>query len=123
MSESNKTAVTKYIATQDQDYRTMTFDEEFRRFLNRHHVDYDERYVWGQLFRPFRTLLWWPFIPRALPLANLSQSFGLTAVASARPSTTCDSTSYRKLTPKTHTENSHRKLIPKTHTENSYRKH
>jgi len=47
VSESNKAAVTEHIAAQDEHDRTMTFDEEFRRFLDRHHVDYDERYVWG----------------------------------------------------------------------------
>ena len=47
VSESNKAAVTEYIAAQEQHHRTMTFDEEFRRFLDRHHVDYDERYVGG----------------------------------------------------------------------------
>ncbi len=39
--------VTKYIRNQREHHRTTTFQEEYLRFLKRHGVKYDERYVWG----------------------------------------------------------------------------
>jgi putative transposase len=35
-----------YIRNQAEHHRMMTFQEEYRRFLERHQMDYDERYVW-----------------------------------------------------------------------------
>lgn len=46
VSESNVEAVRRYIANQEQHHRRRTFEEEFRKFLKRYKVDYDERYVW-----------------------------------------------------------------------------
>ncbi len=46
VSESNVEAVKKYIERQEQHHRRRTFEEEFREFLQRYNVDYDERYVW-----------------------------------------------------------------------------
>ena len=46
VSQSNVAAVKRYIAGQEGHHRTMTFEEEFRRLLEKHEVDYDERYVW-----------------------------------------------------------------------------
>jgi len=39
-------AVTNYIAGQSEHHRKITFKEEFRRFLDRYGLEYDERYVW-----------------------------------------------------------------------------
>ena len=36
-----------YIESQEHHHRTRTFEEEFVAFLNRHGIEYDERYVWG----------------------------------------------------------------------------
>ena len=36
-----------YIQQQDEHHRTMSFEEEFKRFLERHGVEYDPRYVFG----------------------------------------------------------------------------
>jgi REP element-mobilizing transposase RayT len=36
-----------YINGQEEHHRTLTFEEEFVAFLNRHGVDYDARYVLG----------------------------------------------------------------------------
>ena len=36
----------RYIAGQDEHHRTTTFQEEYRAFLDRHGVSYDDRYVW-----------------------------------------------------------------------------
>ena len=38
--------VAGYIARQKEHHRRMTFQEEFRAFLKRYRVDYDEHYVW-----------------------------------------------------------------------------
>ena len=46
VSESNKDAVVEYILNQDEHHRTVTFQDEFRRFCDKHRIDYDERYVW-----------------------------------------------------------------------------
>jgi REP element-mobilizing transposase RayT len=36
-----------YIETQAEHHRTRSFEDEFVSFLQRHGLDYDERYVWG----------------------------------------------------------------------------
>lgn len=46
VSESNLPAVREYIANQREHHRTKSFQEEFRAFLDRHQIAYDERYVW-----------------------------------------------------------------------------
>jgi REP element-mobilizing transposase RayT len=46
VSQSNVPEVVKYIATQQEHHRLTTFQEEYRKFLERHEVKYDERYVW-----------------------------------------------------------------------------
>jgi hypothetical protein len=38
--------VKEYLANQAEHHRTRTFQEEFREFLRRHHLEWDERYVW-----------------------------------------------------------------------------
>ena len=38
--------VVAYIENQAEHHRTMTFQDEFRRFLQRSGVTYDERFVW-----------------------------------------------------------------------------
>jgi REP element-mobilizing transposase RayT len=46
VSESNVEAVRKYIATQQEHHRKNSFQEEYRIFLKRHGVAFDERYGW-----------------------------------------------------------------------------
>ncbi|MFO1484716.1 MAG: IS200/IS605 family transposase [Verrucomicrobiaceae bacterium] len=46
VSQSNVEEVREYIRAQQEHHRTITFQEEFRRFLKRYEVEYDERYVW-----------------------------------------------------------------------------
>ncbi len=46
VSESNTAVVREYIAGQQEHHRKKTFQEEYRAFLERHRVAYDERYVW-----------------------------------------------------------------------------
>jgi putative transposase len=38
--------VRRYIDSQEEHHRTITFPDEFRRLLERYHVRYDETYVW-----------------------------------------------------------------------------
>jgi REP element-mobilizing transposase RayT len=47
VSQSNVGSVRSYIANQAQHHRQMSFGEEYLLFLQRHGVEYDERYVWG----------------------------------------------------------------------------
>lgn len=46
VSESQLETVVNYIQNQEEHHRKVTFQDEYRRFLERHHVDYDEKYVW-----------------------------------------------------------------------------
>ena len=46
VSESNVGIVRTYIANQREHHRTKTFQEEYRAFLERHNVTFDESYVW-----------------------------------------------------------------------------
>jgi len=38
--------VRRYIANQEQHHRKVTFQDEFRRLLNRYDVSFDEAYIW-----------------------------------------------------------------------------
>jgi putative transposase len=40
-------ATREYIRTQEEHHRGKTFEEEFRAFLMKHGIEYDERYIWG----------------------------------------------------------------------------
>jgi hypothetical protein len=46
VSESNTAAVVAYIEKQKEHHLMMTFEDEFRLILQRHRVQFDERYVW-----------------------------------------------------------------------------
>ncbi len=46
VSESNLEQVRQYVAAQEEHHRTVTFQGEYRQFLRRHGIAYDERYVW-----------------------------------------------------------------------------
>jgi REP-associated tyrosine transposase len=46
VSKSAIPDVTLYIARQREHHRKMTFQEEYRALLDRHGIEYDERYVW-----------------------------------------------------------------------------
>jgi putative transposase len=40
-------ATIAYIVNQEKHHRRKTFQDEFRAFLKKHGIEYDERYVWG----------------------------------------------------------------------------
>lgn len=39
-------SVVAYIDNQEEHHRTRTFQEEYRMFLTKYGIDFDERYVW-----------------------------------------------------------------------------
>ena len=46
VSQSAREDVKRYIAGQEEHHRRMTFREEFLALLERHGVEFDERYLW-----------------------------------------------------------------------------
>lgn len=46
VSQSDADAVVAYIRNQEKHHRKMTFQEEYRKLLERYQVSYDEQYVW-----------------------------------------------------------------------------
>jgi REP-associated tyrosine transposase len=46
VSQSNVSAVLRYIANQEEHHRKVSFQEEFVIYLQRHGIEYDERYIW-----------------------------------------------------------------------------
>ncbi|HRQ73439.1 MAG TPA: IS200/IS605 family transposase [Phycisphaerales bacterium] len=48
VSRSGIDAVKAYIARQEEHHRHMSFKEEFIALLEKHGIEYDERYVWGE---------------------------------------------------------------------------
>jgi REP element-mobilizing transposase RayT len=46
VSPSQLDAVLKYVENQEEHHRTRSFQEEYREFLGKYDVEFDERYVW-----------------------------------------------------------------------------
>ncbi len=46
ISPSHKPAVLRYIAEQQEHHRKVSFQDEYRRLLEKYAIPYDERYVW-----------------------------------------------------------------------------
>jgi REP element-mobilizing transposase RayT len=46
VSRSQIPMVRHYIQTQEENHRTLSFQDELRAFLQKHEVQFDERYVW-----------------------------------------------------------------------------
>ena len=46
IGQSQLTRVKAYIGRQREHHRRKTFQEEFREFLTKYGIEYDERYVW-----------------------------------------------------------------------------
>jgi len=47
VSHSGLQDVRQYIIDQEVRHKTMSFQDEFRVFLDKHSIAYDERYLWG----------------------------------------------------------------------------
>ena len=47
VSKSNLESVVAYIQNQREHHQHKSFQDEYRDFLQKHGVEYDERYVWG----------------------------------------------------------------------------
>ena len=46
VSQSNLMGVIRYIENQEEHHKHVTFQDEYRAFLNAYGVEFDERYVW-----------------------------------------------------------------------------
>ncbi|MBI3795903.1 MAG: IS200/IS605 family transposase [Deltaproteobacteria bacterium] len=46
VSQSNASAVLRYIGNQEEHHQKVSFQEEFIAYLQRHGIEYDERYIW-----------------------------------------------------------------------------
>jgi putative transposase len=46
IGQSGVESLKKYIARQKEHHRRKTFQQEYRDFLAKYRVEYDERYVW-----------------------------------------------------------------------------
>ena len=46
VAESTLETVVEYVSNQEAHHKTVTFQEEYRLFLKRHNIHFDERYVW-----------------------------------------------------------------------------
>lgn len=46
VSQSSVTDVIRYIETQEDHHRQVTFQDELRKRLLRHEIEFNERYVW-----------------------------------------------------------------------------
>jgi putative transposase len=46
IGQSNVEALKRYLRGQKRHHTRITFQDEFRKFLKRYQIDYDERYVW-----------------------------------------------------------------------------
>ena|SRR5215471_5387747 len=47
VSRSKIPEVTRYIQNQREHHRKKTFQEEYRELLEKHGIEYDQRYIWG----------------------------------------------------------------------------
>jgi REP element-mobilizing transposase RayT len=48
VSESRVPAAIRYVEEQENHHKKRSFRDEFVEFLQRHHVEYDERYLWTE---------------------------------------------------------------------------
>lgn len=46
ISASQIETVVRYIQNQEEHHRKITFEEEYRKFLEKYKITYDEKYVW-----------------------------------------------------------------------------
>jgi len=46
VSQSQSNRVERYIAGQEEHHRRVSFQDEFRQLLQKHGIEFDERYVW-----------------------------------------------------------------------------
>ncbi len=46
VSPSHMSALVEYIANQEEHHKKETYQDEFRRILEKYDIEYDERYVW-----------------------------------------------------------------------------
>jgi hypothetical protein len=68
------------VESQEEHHRTRSFQEEYRGFLRKYGVEFDERYVWieanAALIRAFSARLGEQLFPGALPQACMNRRPG-----------------------------------------------
>ncbi len=47
VSQSNVSAVCEYIEDQEEHHRKVSFETELLRYLKKHGMEYDQRYLWA----------------------------------------------------------------------------
>lgn len=47
VSHSSAAAVAKYIQSQEEHHRSVSFQEEYLEFLKKNKIEFDERFIWG----------------------------------------------------------------------------
>jgi len=47
VSQSQVSTVSKYIARQKEHHQKLSFQQEYRKFLENYDMDYNEKYGWG----------------------------------------------------------------------------
>ncbi len=48
VGQSNVGTVKRYIRNQKEHHKRVSFQDEYREFLKRYEIDFDERYVWDE---------------------------------------------------------------------------
>ena len=46
VSPTHRDSVADYVRNQEEHHRSKSFQEEYREFLKRYEIDFDERYMW-----------------------------------------------------------------------------
>jgi hypothetical protein len=46
VAERTLESVIEYVSDQEEHHKRLTFQDEYRAFLKRYHIAFDERYVW-----------------------------------------------------------------------------
>ena len=64
VSRPNVQGVIEYISKQKEHHKTISFRDELLAMLQRAQIDYDEKYLWDQKCRPYRTQDRPPLLPR-----------------------------------------------------------
>lgn len=69
VNPAQKDVVIEYIKKQEEHHKTKSFQDEFRAFLKKYHVEYDERYSFWDWLCPYRAMSGWDgFCPQGYAL-------------------------------------------------------
>ena len=72
ISPTHRASLEQYIGNQEEHHRKVTFQDEYRRLLNKYGIHFDERYVWDWMsFRPFRAWYYMMLFTQGVALGYL----------------------------------------------------